>query len=143
MLSLQADDNMVRGNRRIQQMAGAIIAALSLVVVSMAACSCSHHEPVADVKTSCHETQHRTSKPEDVGSRSIRETCFCVTRSNDLSVKSETFKLKKFAPWAAAAPSVEPAPDQPAAVIAYFTADNLPRGRIVDRSALSRGPPLL
>lgn len=131
--------------RRIQQITIGIVAMLSLSVSSVAACMCSHHKQSAPTETrSCHgraKQHHETSRTGPEHS-SFSENCTCVPPSNNLSVKSEGFKLKKHAAAVAETTLVQkfgfysPVPDiKPTRTEAVGI-------RRSDRPPSSRGPPL-
>jgi len=127
--------------RRIQQLAVGILAVLSLVVSSFAACACSHHEPVPAEEKSCHSSQHHDNDSRDVRSPGAEETCVCRQPFAERPVKSESFKLKKHTPGI----SVIPALSDPDLLL---IGDEAPYARLEPLNkeitflpSLSRGPP--
>ena len=132
---------MQRTRKRIKQFAVALLAVLSLSVASVAACACSHHAVPSEPKASCHGPTHQTVEA-DSGSPAFNESCNCLIASTELSVKAETFKLKKL-------PSVFTATmstgrSSIASEILYFfpLRASLSYDRLKSSGHLSRGPPV-
>ena len=131
--------------QRIRQLATGTLAILSLSVSSVAACMCSHHEPSKQTETrSCHgpaKTHHDKATDQPKHS-SFGESCNCVRRSANLSVKSEGFKLKKHVGAVAeTARTVRPEFSSPTPAITATRSEQVSIRR-PDRPPSSRGPPL-
>lgn len=141
MFTSPAGYQMTKRTKRIQQLVVGLFAVLSLMVSSVASCACSHHEPVAESKKSCHETAHHDTDSQTADSQSIEETCFCIRPSDERSVKSESFKLKKLTPLLVETISLEPARAHVAVIDPELVSRKPFFGRVVYPSVLSRGPP--
>ena len=92
-------------NQRLKQIGLSLCVVLSLLISSVAACACSHHQEFEIVKTSCHEHSEMTMTmdvpPQTEQAEAIQNTftenlnCSCVQSAPKVFSKSELAKIEK------------------------------------------------
>lgn len=89
-------------NQRLKQFAASFLVVLSLLVSSVAACSCSHHqEKVETAAPSCHQHSAENQSGEMHQSTETSATfdanddCVCAQSAPRIFAKSEVVKIQK------------------------------------------------
>ncbi len=133
---------MTKAVKRIRRAVIGILAVLSLTVSSVAACACTHHSEPTEEKPSCHGGGHDDAKP-DLSRPRVSETCVCIPFANELSVKGESFKLKKQITAPGSALMYEPEPFHHARQLVDFEPRVASYELVISNLNFSRGPPLI
>ena len=130
-----------------KQFFAALLAAVAMIVATVPACACSHHEPKAEVKAEASSCHHHTEQPakENADSSSFcsSDGCICAAPLTIAVEKSSSVKIKKNAVVAAENKPVEivitPVPSAPAIYLANLVEPETPAFNILRL----RGPPRL
>lgn len=96
-------------NKKLGKFAAILLAVLSLLTSSVAACACSHHQSeVETAAPSCHEHSAQSSEmpmsPEYAATFDAADECVCIKSAPRVFAKSEIVKIEKQA--AAISPNV-------------------------------------
>ncbi len=106
--------------RRLQQITFGLIAAMSLVAAPLAACVCSHHEPVQATAASCDhhaeksvQTDATASDAVELYADSSNEECVCLASAtalpnSDNSKSQKSYVLAPSRPFEAASVTTVP-----------------------------------